>query len=111
MGYEKEYTALFGERAVNLLLEAVDNGQIDVDQGETIGCKLHPSVGGEFKHNRNERNFKWNRRAMRKIISSFYNLCSPTTETEKQDARGKLLSILSDPDIALDNFSKDVARC
>ena len=70
MPYEEEVPEIFGEAAVNVLLEAVDDGDITVDQGQDIARKLNSKVGGKLRQRRTSNNsFEFDRGALRDILS------------------------------------------
>ena len=109
MLYDKEYTALFGKKAINRLLKAVDDGEVNVHQADKLAFRLDPSVGEEFKQDRNEKHFKWSRRAMKKILSNHYYFISPKSEEDNQRERIRLLSCLKAWDVGLGALAEDVA--
>ena len=112
MPYEEEVPEIFGEAAVNVLLEAVDDGDITVDQGQDIARKLNSKVGGMLRQRRTSINsFEFNRGAMRDILGYYYQCCCPENEREEAEQRQKLLDVLRDNDLGMKSLTKKIADC
>ena len=112
MPYEEEVAEVFGEAAVNVLLEAVDDGDITLDQGQDIARKLNSKVGGKLRQRRTSVNsFEFDRGAMRDILGYYYQFCCPENEGEEADQRQKLLDVLRDDDLGMKSLAKKIADC
>ena len=64
----------FVEKAINLILEAVQVARIQQQDAEVFAGKLHESVGGHFIHAKNSSNYKFDERAMEEILTKFYDV-------------------------------------
>ena len=93
--YDGEVKEQLGEGVVACLLEAIDNGELTLQQTQDLASKLHPKAGGDFQRARELPNFKFDRTSLRNILSSWYQY-----EVEEV-TRNKLERVLSDPDIGL----------
>ena len=60
------------EKAVNLILEAVRKAEIVEKDAPDFTGMLHPNVKGRYIHALNEKDFKFDERAMREILRNFY---------------------------------------
>ena len=60
------------EKAINLILEAVDVATIEAEDADHFAGNLHENVKGHFIHAKNSKNFKFNKRAMEEILENFY---------------------------------------
>ena len=54
---EKEVRQLLGPKVVDCLLEAVDGGDLNLQQAEYLARGLHPTAGGNFKRAKELPNF------------------------------------------------------
>ena len=95
MSYEREMRALLGESVYTTLLDAVDCGEIRQIAARDLAKQLHPKVGGAFIHASTDRNFTFDRRAMREILSNWYQTCVP------EDPKNDLIRALRHEDIQL----------
>ena len=77
MSYESEIRCALGDHVYDAILAAVDSGEIGQILARDIAKQLHPKVGGSFIHASAERNFVFNRRAFRKILSDWYQFVVP----------------------------------
>ena len=103
---------MFGEAAVDVLLEAVDDGNITVDQGHDIARKLNSKVGGKLRQRRTSVNsFEFDRGAMMDILGYYYQFCCPENEGEKADQRQTLLDVLRDNDLGMKSLAKKISDC
>ena len=104
MFYEKEIELLMGE-AYDLLLSSVEDGRLDQQRGGDIASKLHSKVGGAFVHATNGGYFTFDRRAMRQILSDWYQHCVPDNPVED------LIAILRHEDIQMNSLAKEMELC
>ena len=112
MSYVKEVAGLFGEAAVNVLLEAVEDGDITVDQGQDIARKLNTKVAGKLRQRRTSVNsFEFNRGTMRDILGYYYQFCCPENEREEAEQRQRLLDVLRDDDLRMNSLAKNITDC
>ena len=95
MKYDREVKELLGKNVFTCLLEAVDNGELTLQQTQDLAFKLHPHAGGDFQRERELPNFKFDRTSLRNILSSWYQ-----NEVEGV-TRKKLKTVLWDADIGL----------
>ena len=96
MSYESEIIHCLGQVTYDTILDAVDNGEIGQVTARDLAKQLHPKVGGSFIHASMERNFIFNRRAMREILSNWYQFCVP------EDPVKDLITALRHEDVQLE---------
>ena len=95
MSYERDIRALLGEPVYTTLLDAVDYGEIKQIAARDLAKQLHPKVGGSFIHASTNRNFTFDRRSMREILSNWFQTCVP------EDPRKDLIRALRHEDVRL----------
>lgn len=96
--HDNEMRTLLGDQLYDTLLKAVDEGMMSIHQGEDFAKKLHPSVGGNFLRAM-EKNKHFDRYAMRKILSDWYDHMDEKVCENKEQARQYVLNILYLPNL------------
>ena len=104
MSYESEIRKALGEHVYDALLAAVDSGEIGQVLARDIAKQFHPKVGGSFIHASMERNFMFNGRAMREILSNWYQFCVP------RDPVKDLVTALRHEDVQLEALANQLQR-
>ena len=104
MSYENEISEGLGDHVYSAVLDAVDSGEISQIAARDIAKQLHPKVGGSFIHASMERNFTFNRRAMREILSNWYQFCVP------EDPVKDLITALRHEDVQLEALANKLQR-
>ena len=95
MSYDREIRTSLGEPVYTMLLDAVDYGEIRQITARDLAKQLHPKVGGSFIHASMDRYFTFDRRAMREILSNWYQTCVP------EDPKKDLIRALRHEDVCL----------
>ena len=58
MNNEEQVKELLGEKAYNMFLDAVESGEMNLQQMTDIAVELHAKVGGKFKLAKDSRAFQ-----------------------------------------------------
>ena len=95
MSFEREIRDLLGDHVYTTLLDAVDYGDIRQTAARDLAIQLHPKVGGTFIHASTDKNFIFDRRAMREILSNWYQTLVP------EDPKKDLIRALRHDDVRL----------
>ena len=81
MLYETEVRQCLGPKVVDCLLDAVDRGDLSLQQAEDLARGLHPTAGGNFQRAKDLPNFRYDRTSLRQILSDWYLLDWPGGES------------------------------
>ena len=81
MRYEKEVRERLGPKVVDTLLEAVDRGNLGLQQAEDLADGLHPTAQGNFLRAKQLPNFYFDKHSVRRILSDWYQYDWPGDES------------------------------
>ena len=81
MRYEKEVRERLGPKVVDTLLEAVDRGNLGLQQAEDLADGLHPTAQGNFLRAKQLPNFYFDKHSLRRILSDWYQYDWPGGES------------------------------
>merc|ERR1712226_84030 len=87
-------------KVVDCLLEAVDRGEVSLQQAEDLAMGLHRRTGGEFKRTKDLANFKYDRTSLRQVLTDWFRY--DWQDDESGVTFEKLQSVLKDIGLVLE---------
>ena len=98
MSYDQDVKRLLGAKVYDKILNVVETAKVSVKDAQIFAFHLKPEVGGAFRHARDERNFVFDARAFKKILSDWYRLAEVEERLSLSD---KIVEIFRHPDVGL----------
>ena len=106
---EREVRKRLGPKVVDLLLEAVDRGDLSLHQAEDLAKGLHPTAGGNFVRAKELPNFKYDRTSLRHILADWFQYDWPDDGSYESGVTfEKLRTVLNDIGLVLKIFPTKV---